>query len=157
MQGLAENCRQEKPGKMPEIKILLADDHITIRKEVKFLIEKQGRVEIVGEADNGRSAVEKALALVPDIIIMDIHMPVLNGIEATKQILARRPEIKVIALSMFSEPRYVMEMLRAGVSGFVLKSCVFTDLLDAVDAVSGGGRYLSRRISDIVMDVYHRE
>jgi DNA-binding NarL/FixJ family response regulator len=134
------------------IRIELADDHMITREGLKSLIRKEKHMDIVAEADNGRSAVEKALDLIPDIIIMDINMPGLNGIEATRQILAKHPHIKVIALSMFSERRYVMGMLKAGVSGYLLKNCAFNELLDAIETVSKGSRYLSQQITDMVME-----
>lgn len=134
------------------IRIQLADDHMITREGLKSLIQNEKHMEIVAEVDNGRSAVEKALLLIPDIIIMDINMPGLNGIEATKQILAQHPHIKIIALSMFSERRYVMGMLKAGVSGYLLKNCAFNEFLNAIETVSKGSRYLSQHITDMVMD-----
>lgn len=134
------------------IRIQLADDHMITREGLKSLIQNEKHMKIVAEVDNGRSAVAEALRLIPDIIIMDINMPGLNGIDATRQILAQHPHIKVIALSMFSERRYVMGMLKAGVSGYLLKNCAFNELLDAIGTVSKGSRYLSQQITDMVMD-----
>ena len=134
------------------IRIQLADDHMITREGLKSLIQNENHMEIVAEVDNGRSAVEKAVNLIPDVIIMDINMPGLNGIEATKQILAQHPQIKIIALSMFSERRYVMGMLKAGVSGYLLKDCAFNELLNAIETVLKGSRYLGQQITDIVMD-----
>ncbi len=134
------------------IKIVLADDHAITREGIKSLIREEKNMVIAGEADNGRAAVEKTLELVPDIVIMDINMPGLNGIEATRRILGRFPRIKVIALSMFSERRYVMGMLKAGVAGYLLKNCASEELTDAVNTVFNGSRYLSRQITDMVMD-----
>ncbi len=119
---------------------------------LRSLLQKEKNMEIAAEVDNGRTAVEKALHLVPDVILMDINMPDLNGIEATKQILARQPGIKVIALSMFSERRYVIGMLKAGVSGYLLKDCAFQELLEAILTVTAGRKYLSRKITDVVVD-----
>jgi two-component system response regulator NreC len=134
------------------IRIQLADDHMITREGLKSLIQNENHMEIVAEVDNGRSAVEKAVSLIPDVIIMDINMPGLNGIEATKQILAQHPQIKIIALSMFSERRYVMGMLKAGVSGYLLKDCAFNELLNAIETVLKGSRYLGQQITDIVVD-----
>jgi DNA-binding NarL/FixJ family response regulator len=134
------------------IRIQLAEDHMITREGLKSLIRNETHMEVVAEVDNGRSAVTEALRHIPDIIIMDINMPGLNGIEATRQILAQHPHIKVIALSMFSERRYVMGMLKAGVSGYLLKNCAFSELLDAIETVSKGSRYLSQQITDMVMD-----
>jgi DNA-binding NarL/FixJ family response regulator len=137
------------------IRIQLADDHMIIREGLKSLIQKEQHLEIISEVDNGRSAVEKALSLIPDIIIMDINMPGLNGIEATKHILSKHPDIRIIALSMFSERRYVMGMLKAGVSGYLLKNCAFNELLKAIETVSKGSRYLSQEITDMVINDLH--
>ncbi len=134
------------------IRIQLADDHMITRQGLKSLIRNEKHMEVVAEVDNGRSAVSEALRLLPDIIIMDINMPDLNGIDATRQILGQHPGIKVIALSMFSERRYVMGMLEAGVSGYLLKNCAFNELLNAIETVSKGSRYLSQQITDMVMD-----
>jgi two-component system response regulator NreC len=134
------------------IRIQLADDHMITREGLKSLIQNENHMEIVAEVDNGRSAVEKAVSLIPDVIIMDINMPGLNGIDATKQILAQHPQIKIIALSMFSERRYVIGMLKAGVSGYLLKDCAFNELLNAIETVLKGSRYLGQQITDIVMD-----
>ncbi len=134
------------------IRIQLADDHMITREGLKSLIRNEKHMKIVAEVDNGRSAVSEALRLLPDIIIMDINMPGLSGIDATRQILAQHPGIKVIALSMFSERRYVMGMLNAGVSGYLLKNCAFNELLEAIETVSKGSRYLSQQITDMVME-----
>jgi DNA-binding NarL/FixJ family response regulator len=132
------------------IKVLLADDHEIVREGLRALIEKQPNMEVVAEAENGRTAVELAKKLSPDVIIMDVAMPDLNGIEATRQIVAKAPSIKVIALSMHSDRRFVVEMLRAGASGYLLKDCAFEELFNAIRAVVINRIYLSPKISDIV-------
>jgi len=103
------------------IRVIIADDHKIVRNGLRSLIEKELDIEVVAEADNGRNAVRFVLELAPDVVIMDIAMPDLNGIEATRQIIAALTVTKVIALSMHADKRYVMEMLKAGASGYVLK------------------------------------
>jgi len=136
------------------IKILIADDHKITRDGLSALIEKQDNMEVVGEADNGRIAVELVEQLKPDIIIMDIRMPDLNGIDATRQILSNSPGSKIIALSMYSDSRYVKGMLQAGVSGYLVKSCAFEELVNAINAVVANQAYLSPSIADTVMKNY---
>ena len=138
------------------IKILLAEDHRIVREGLRALIEKQKDMEVVAEAKNGRSTVQLARKLVPDIVIMDITMPELNGIEATRQILAKAPGIKVIALSMHSDRRFVLEILSAGASGYLLKDCAFEELAQAIRIVTANQTYLSAKISKIVIKDYVR-
>ncbi len=134
------------------INILLADDHHITREGLASLIENQEGMAVAGQADNGRKAVELALSLIPDLVIMDINMPELNGIEATRQILSRQPQIRILVLSMYTERRYVTGMLEAGALGYVLKNCMFSELIDAVKTLMQGRRYLSQSISDMLMD-----
>lgn len=134
--------------------ILLVDDHKITRDGLSALIEKQPDMEVVGEAENGRDAVRLVENLGPDVVIMDISMPDLNGIDATRQILAVSPSTKIIALSMYSDRRYVEGMLSAGVSGYLVKSCAFDELVQAILAVVSGKGYLSPNIAEIVMKDY---
>lgn len=136
------------------IKILITDDHKITRDGLSALIEKQPNMEVIGEADNGRTAVELVDQLKPDVIIMDIRMPDLNGIDATRQILSNSPDSKIIALSMYSDSRYVKGMLQAGVSGYLVKSCAFDELVNAINAVVANQAYLSPSITDTVMKNY---
>jgi len=136
------------------IRILLADDHALIREGLRSLLEKQPDMEVVAEADEGRRAVELVRELSPDVVIMDVTMPRLGGIEATRQITGEFPAVKVIALSIHSRRRFVADMLSAGASGYILKECLFDELVQAIRAVSEGGRYLSPRITDVVVDDY---
>jgi DNA-binding NarL/FixJ family response regulator len=138
------------------IKILIADDHKIIREGLRALIEKKPGMEVIGEVENGRKAVQLVQELLIDIIVMDIAMPDLNGIEATRQIVARAPSIKVIALSMHSDKRFVVEMLRAGASGFLLKDCAFEELIYAINAVRANRTYLSPKIADMMIKDYVR-
>ena len=133
------------------IKILLADDHKIVSDCLKPLIDKQPDMMVVGEAENGRMVVALAQKLNPNVVIMDISMPDLNGIEATRQIIAKCPGVRIITLSMNSDRRYVTGMLSAGASGYLTKSCSFEELIRAVRAVSANKTYLSPDISDIVI------
>lgn len=136
------------------IKILLADDHKITRDGLKALLENQKNMTVIGEAENGRMAVRLAGELKPDVIVMDINMPELNGIEATRQIVAELPGTKIIALSMYSDKRYVVGMLKAGVSGYLLKNCAFDELVAAISAVVNNQNYMSQKIAGTVMKEY---
>ncbi len=139
------------------IKILLADDHRLMREGLRSLLEEQTDMSVVGEADNGKLAVQLAAKLMPDIVIMDISMPGLNGIDATCQILSSCTRSKIIALSMHTERRTVLEMLNAGASGYLLKDCAFEEVIQAVRTVAANSTYLSPRITEIVIkDYVHR-
>ena len=135
-------------------KILLADDHAIIRQGLRSLLEKQPDIEVVGEVADGRKAIELARELKPDIVIMDITMPNLNGIDAARKIVGKSSGTKVIALSMHSSKRFVTEMLKAGASGYILKEALFNELLEAIRAVLNGEIYLSPRITGVVVDDY---
>ena len=136
------------------IRILLADDHGIVRSGLRSLLERDGGMEVVAEADNGREAVRLARECRPDVVVMDIAMPDLNGVEATRQIIADAPRIKVIALSMHADKRYVMEMLKAGASGYLLKDGAFEELAQAIRAALGNRTYLSPHISEMVIGDY---
>lgn len=133
------------------IKVLLADDHKIVSDCLKTLIDKQPDMKVVGEAENGRMVVALAQKLNPNIVIMDISMPDLNGIEATRQIIAKCPGVRIITLSMNSDRRYVTGMLNAGASGYLTKSCSFEELISAVRIVAANKTYLSPDISDVVI------
>jgi DNA-binding NarL/FixJ family response regulator len=133
-------------------KILIADDHGILRQGISSLIEKQADMQVVGEADNGLKAVEMTRQLHPDIVIMDVSMPVLNGIEATRQIKSELPDVKVLALSVHSEKEFVLDTIKAGVSGYMLKECVFDDLVYAIKVIITGQSYLSPQIASIVLN-----
>lgn len=135
-------------------KILLAEDHAIVREGLHSLLENQPEMEIVGQAEDGRAAVELVRELLPDIVIMDITMPNLNGVEATRHIVSEFPKVKVIALSIHSNKRFVTDMLGAGATGYVLKECMFDELVQAIQAVASGGSYLSSRITGVVIDDY---
>jgi two-component system, NarL family, response regulator NreC len=136
------------------LKILLADDHKMMREGLRSLLEKHQGVEVVAEADNGRAAVELAKETSPDLIIMDINMPDLNGIEATRRILKESPRTKIIALSMHSDKRYVTRALQAGTMGYLLKDCAFDELTKAIQVVLRNRIYLSSEINQTVLKAY---
>ena len=138
------------------IRILLADDHQIVRDGLRILVEQQPDMEVVAEAEEGRTAVQLVQEQSPDVVIIDVGMPDLNGIEATLQIKTKAPEVKVIALSMHSDRRYVIGMLRAGASGYLLKDCAFEELVRAVHAVMVGQTYLSPAIAGVVVGDYVR-
>ncbi len=130
---------------------MLADDHRILREGLRGLIEKEADMEVVAEAENGLAMLELVQETSPDIVIMDVAMPNLNGIEATRQIITRAQGITVLALSMYSDRRFVMGMLSAGASGYLLKDCTFKELVQAIRVVVKGGTYLSPRIVDVVV------
>jgi len=136
------------------VKVLLVDDHAIIREGLRSLLEKQPDMEVVADVDDGRRAVEMVRELSPDVVIMDVTMPRLGGIEATRQITSESPSVKVIALSIHSKRRFVADMLQAGAAGYILKECLFDELVQAIRAVSEGGRYLSPSITDVVVNDY---
>ena len=138
------------------IKILLADDHRIMRDGLYALLKNEPDIEVVAEGNNGREAVEMSRKLKPNVVIMDMSMPGLNGIEATRQILALGDNVKVLALSMHADKRFVMGALSAGASGYVLKDCAFEELVQAIHAVAMNQTYLSPSIADIVVESYRR-
>ena len=138
------------------IKIFLADDHKLIRDGLRRLLSDQPDMTVVGEASDGRTAVQSAAKLSPDVVIMDISMPGLNGIEATRQIVKADSETKVIALSMHFQRRMILEMINAGAAGYLLKECAFDEVVHAVRAVTASGTYLSPKITDLVLNEYVR-
>ncbi len=132
----------------------MVDDHQIVRQGIVHLIEQYDDIKVVGEADNGRDAVRLAEELAPDIVIMDIAMPDMNGIVATRKIMASLPTTKVIALSMHSDRLFVIEMLKSGASGYLLKDCAFEELGVAIRSVADGKTYLSPSIANIVVQDY---
>lgn len=138
------------------IKILLADDHALVRQGLRFILEAQDDMEIVGQAGNGNEAVEMAEKLKPDVVIMDVAMPGLNGVEATRRLSGSLPRTRVLALSMHKDSVYVREILRAGARGYLLKDSGDADLIAAVRAVAKGEGYISPAVSDAVLSDYRK-
>jgi DNA-binding NarL/FixJ family response regulator len=141
---------------MKRIRILLADDHAVVRQGFKMILDAQPDMEIVGEAANGRQAVDLAEQLRPDVVVMDVAMPELNGIEATRRLASSVPHARVVALSMHKDSVYVREILRAGARGYLLKDSGAADLVAAIHAVASGESYLSPAVSNAVLDDYRR-
>ena len=137
-------------------RILLADDHHLMREGLRSVIEQDLRMQVVGQAGNGMEAVEMARTLHPDIVIMDVHMPLLNGIEATREIRNREGSPRIIALSMHREQQFVSDMFRAGADGYLLKHCVVDELDAAIQTVLTGRKYLSTDLTNLVIDDYVR-
>jgi DNA-binding NarL/FixJ family response regulator len=141
---------------MKKLRILLADDHTVMRTGLRALLERQPNLEIVGESENGRNTIELAASLKPDVVVMDIGMPVLNGIEATKTIVTDQPGTAVIILSMHADESYVMRALKAGARGYLLKDSAPADLLSAIQAVSQNKSFFSPKVSRILAEDYVR-
>lgn len=136
------------------IRIIIADDHKIVRSGLRSLLEKETDLEVVKEVDNGREAVRFSQELSPDVVVMDVAMPELNGIEATRQIIATRPGTKVIALSMHADKRYVMEMLKAGASGYILKDSAYEELIIAIRTVLKNRTYMCPQVAEVVVGDY---
>lgn len=136
------------------ITIYLADDHTIIREGLRLILSMNANFSVVGEAGDGRTALKDVVRLKPDIAIMDIAMPELNGIEATELISKQSPGTKVIILSMYSDPEHIYQALKAGAKGFVLKDSAGTDVSEAIMAVNDGQRFFCRKIGDTLIDDY---
>jgi two-component system response regulator NreC len=139
------------------IRILLADDHAVVRDGVRALLEKQTDLAVVAEAADGREAAQMAEEFQPDVVVMDIGMPGLNGIDATRRILAAHPHIGVVILSMHQDESYVLRSLKAGAKSYLLKDSLRSDVLDAIRAVAQGRSFLTRKISRMMQEDYIRE
>jgi two-component system response regulator NreC len=135
---------------------LLVDDHTIVRQGIKALLDTQEGIEVVGEAEDGREAIEKAKQMAPDVIVIDITMPNLNGIEATRQIKKINPEMKVLVLTVHDNEEYIHRILQAGASGYLLKESAVSDLVSAINAVEKGNIFLSPSISKVVVKDYIR-
>ncbi len=141
---------------MSRIRVLLADDHAVVRQGFRLILSHEPDMEIVGEAGNGREAIALCERMKPDVVVMDVAMPELNGIEATRRLQISSPATRVLALSMHKDGVYVREILRAGARGYLLKDSIDRDLLAAVRAVAKGEGYLSPAISDSVLNDFRR-
>ena len=138
-------------------RILIADDHLVMRAGLRLLLERHEDFEVVGEADDGRQAVDQAAVLKPDVAVVDVAMPNLNGIEATRLMIAANPSIAVVVLSMHTDETYVMRALRSGAKAYLLKSSAETDLIQAVRAVRAGQSFFSPEVSRMLLEDYVRQ
>lgn len=138
---------------MNKIRVLITEDHKTVRRGLKMIIAAETDMEVVGEADNGHEALKLAQELQPDVIIMDISMPVLNGIEATTEIKKAAPSVKILTLTRHADKAYIHKLMQSGVSGYVLKQSEADELLRAIRKIAGGGNYLDPAITEMVFDI----
>ncbi len=141
---------------MNKIKVLLADDHTIVRKGIRSLLDHEPNIEVVGEAEDGQEAVKQVESLNPDVVLMDITMPRLTGLEATRQIKKLFPNVKVLVLTMYTNEEYVLQLLRAGAAGYLIKQSAPAELLSAIQAVYRGDTFLSPAISKVIVQEYLR-
>ena len=139
------------------INILLADDHTIVRQGLKLILSAHSDLHVIGEAANGKEAVELAAKLKPDIVLLDVAMPELNGIEATRKMVGANSRLRVLVLSMHKEAVYVRETLRAGARGYILKDAIDTELLNAVRSVARGDGYISPAVSGALLNDYRKD
>ncbi len=137
---------------MEQIRVLLAEDHTIVRKGIRSLLDDEAQIEVVGEAGDGREALEKVEDLHPDIVLMDIAMPHMNGLEATRQIKKLFPEVKVIVLTMYTNEEYIFQMLQVGATGYLVKQSAPSELILAIQSVFRGDSYLSPAISTKIVE-----
>lgn len=137
-----------------KIKVLIADDHQLFREGLTNLLLTSDEIEVIDQAENGRDLIDKAEKLQPDVILVDINMPEVNGIEATRRLKLQMPKIKVVAVSMHSERQYVKGILEAGADGYLLKNCTYRQLIDAILSVSEGKKFISEDITKMIIDGY---
>lgn len=139
------------------IKVLLADDHKIVREGIFYILDREEDIDVVGQAEDGKSTVQMALKLLPDVILMDMGMPEMNGIEATGQIIAELPQCRVIILSMYSDKRFVTQALKVGAKGYILKGCASGELVQAIRAVANDEMYICSEILEVIVDNYVKE
>jgi DNA-binding NarL/FixJ family response regulator len=144
------------PELTPQIRVLLTDDHAVLRQSIRALLESQPDMEVVGEAGDGRAAIERARELLPSVILMDISMPQMNGLEATRRIKSELPQIQVVILTMHETEEYLAKILQAGATGYVLKQAADRELIEAVRIASRGDTYLYPRIANRLVADYLR-
>ena len=142
---------------MKPIRILLADDHALIRTGIRNLLEGSPEFEVVGEASDGEEVLKKTKTLSPDVIIIDISMPKISGIDATKQIVESHPTIKVLVLTMHENAEYIYQIFKAGANGYLLKNAGKEELIDAIRAVSEGKKFIGRHVSDLMVSEYMKK
>lgn len=141
---------------MDELRVLLGDDHTVLRQGLRKILEDRRDWRVVAEAGNGRDAVREAIDLNPDVAVLDIGMPLLNGIEATRQIVRRAPNVRILILSMHSDQAYVTQAVQAGARGYLLKESAGSELIAAIGAVAAGKTYFSPAVAQVVFDDYVR-
>jgi two-component system, NarL family, response regulator NreC len=141
---------------MPKVRLLLGDDHTLLRHGLRKILEDRPDFEIVAEASDGRAAVRAAESHAPDVAVLDIGMPLLNGIEATRQIVRRQPDVRVLILSMYSDEAYIIQALKAGARGYLLKDSADTELIRAISAVASGKSFFSPAVAKVMLDDYVR-
>ena len=139
---------------MEKIKVFVADDHTILRQGIKALLDNQGGIEVIGEAKDGREAIKIIEEVLPDVILMDIAMPGLNGLEATRRIKKKFPKMKVLVLTMYTNEEYIFQILNAGANGYLVKETAFQDLISAIRAVYRGEAFMSPSISKKVINNY---
>ena len=144
----------EKISDEGRIRVLIADDHAIVREGLRYILEANADIQVVGEAADGRQAVAEAKKVKPRIVVMDIAMPELNGIEATRQLLEELPSVKIIVLSMHYSTEHIFQALQAGAKGFLIKESAGKELIRAVRAVYAGQRYLSQKVDEILIEDY---
>lgn len=137
-----------------KIRVVVVDDHQLVKEGICSLLKDEPEVEVIGDAADGRAAVRMAEELAPDVVLMDVALPGLNGVEATRQIVKSRPRVRVLALSMYADGNYVSEMLKAGAAGYLLKDCDLEELTRAIRTVAADHTYLSPQISNLVVSDY---
>lgn len=139
---------------MDTIKVILADDHVIVRNGIKILLESEGEVEVIAEASNGQEAIEKVKQLKPDILISDIRMPIMNGLEATAELKKESPETKTLILSMHDDEEYIIKSVECGASGYLLKDTTKEEFVKALKSILEGHKYFSGDISDVLVNGY---
>ncbi|HSJ68279.1 MAG TPA: response regulator transcription factor [Anditalea sp.] len=139
---------------MEGIKVVLADDHVVVRNGIKMLLESAGEIQVIGEASNGQEALEVVRQLHPDVLIIDIRMPVMNGLEATSKLGAYSDRTKALILSMHNDEEYVLQAMESGASGYLLKDTSKEEFIKAIHSVNQGGKYFSGDISNILVNSY---
>ena len=146
--------RDGRKGNKSKLRVVIADDHATVREGLKLIVGAERDMDVVGEAGDGRAAVEIAQELLPDVVVMDVSMPKLNGLKATYKLKECCPEVKVLALTRHKDDGYLQQLLRAGASGYVLKQSPPQELLHAIRAVAAGGKYLDPAVAGKILDSY---
>ena len=139
---------------MAKIKVVLADDHVVVRNGIRMLLESEGEIEVIGEASNGKEALEVAQQLQPDVLILDIRMPVMTGLEASSQIHEYAPQTKVLILSMHNDEEYILQSVECGASGYLLKDTSKEEFIKAINTVHQGGKFFSGDISKVLVESY---